>query len=187
VPAQNALLKTLEDGPKYAVFLLLSENYKTFLPTVLSRCVLYKIPPLGDAEVLAYLKSQGVDRASAQAAVPYAGGYLGRAMTLVRDEEFMAFREEILTMARDMDSKDIVEIFAMAKALEGYKERVGQVLEIFIMYYRDALVSGHTANAMDAAKKIRIIEDIKQKLNQNSNFLLTMEVMLLKLSGVGIA
>jgi len=187
VPAQNALLKTLEDGPKYAVFLLLSENHKAFLPTVLSRCVLYKIPPLGDAEVLAYLKSQGVDATLAQGAVPYAGGSLGRGMTLVGDEDFMAFRKEILDMAREMEGKDIVEIFAMAKALEGHKERVGQALDILTMHFRDDLLSGQAGNALDAAKKIRIIEDIKQKLNQNSNFLLTMEVMLLKLSGIGIA
>ena len=37
--AQNALLKTLEEPPAYAVFLLLAQNTSVFLPTVLSRCV----------------------------------------------------------------------------------------------------------------------------------------------------
>ena len=184
VPAQNALLKTLEDGPKYAIFLLLSEKHKTFLPTVLSRCVLYKIPPLGDAAVMEYLASQGIDRVAAQAAAAYGGGSLGRAMALARDEDFMAFRKEILEMAQNIENKNIVEVFAMAKTLESHKERISQVLDILLVYFRDILVSGQTDDMPATIKKIRIIEDIKQKLNQNCNFLLTMEVMLLKLSGI---
>lgn len=45
VQAQNALLKTLEEPPEYAVFILLAENTAAFLPTVLSRCVLFDIKP----------------------------------------------------------------------------------------------------------------------------------------------
>ena len=37
--AQNALLKTLEEPPEYVVILLLTNNAKIFLPTILSRCV----------------------------------------------------------------------------------------------------------------------------------------------------
>ena len=36
--AQNAFLKVLEEGPAYAVFILLSENPAALLPTVRSRC-----------------------------------------------------------------------------------------------------------------------------------------------------
>jgi DNA polymerase-3 subunit delta' len=36
--AQNALLKTLEDPPTPLIFLLLSQNLKALLPTVVSRC-----------------------------------------------------------------------------------------------------------------------------------------------------
>lgn len=36
--AQNAFLKVLEEGPGYAVFILLAPNAAALLPTVLSRC-----------------------------------------------------------------------------------------------------------------------------------------------------
>ena len=36
--AQNAMLKLLEEGPAYAVFLLLAENGGGLLQTVRSRC-----------------------------------------------------------------------------------------------------------------------------------------------------
>ena len=37
--AQNALLKTLEEPPGYAVLILLAQNTGAFLETILSRCV----------------------------------------------------------------------------------------------------------------------------------------------------
>ena len=39
VQAQNALLKTIEEPPEYAIIILLTTNADTFLPTILSRDV----------------------------------------------------------------------------------------------------------------------------------------------------
>jgi len=183
VPAQNALLKTLEDGPKYAVFLLLSQNHKAFLPTVLSRCVLYKIAPLDNAAVIGHLVERGINAESAAIAAASAMGSIGRAMAIATDESFTPFRDEILEIVRDIENKDIVEIFAMAKSLENYKDRITEALDILCIYFRDILVVGQTNYPQATIRKIRTIENAKQKLNQNCNFLLTMEIMLLKLSG----
>ena len=46
IQSQNALLKTLEEPPAHAVFLLLAERAEAFLPTILSRVVVMKIRPL---------------------------------------------------------------------------------------------------------------------------------------------
>lgn len=43
VQAQNALLKTLEEPPQYAVIMLLTENAEVLLPTIRSRCVMMKL------------------------------------------------------------------------------------------------------------------------------------------------
>ena len=51
VQAQNALLKTLEEPPEYAVILLLATNTDALLPTVLSRCVLLTMKSVSDEEV----------------------------------------------------------------------------------------------------------------------------------------
>ncbi len=48
--AQNAFLKVLEEGPQYAVFLLLSENPLALLPTVRSRCETLRLDPGADAD-----------------------------------------------------------------------------------------------------------------------------------------
>ena len=45
VDAQNALLKTLEELPEQALFILGASSGSMFLPTVLSRCEITQIPP----------------------------------------------------------------------------------------------------------------------------------------------
>ncbi|MFZ2967985.1 MAG: DNA polymerase III subunit delta' [Sulfuricurvum sp.] len=44
IPAQNALLKILEEPPPHIVFILLSPTKSTFLPTILSRMALHIEP-----------------------------------------------------------------------------------------------------------------------------------------------
>lgn len=43
VPAQNALLKLLEEPPAHTYFFLLTSHVDSFLPTILSRCQVIKI------------------------------------------------------------------------------------------------------------------------------------------------
>lgn len=49
--AQNALLKTLEEPPAYAVILILTSNVEELLPTIISRCVVLNMKPVSDALV----------------------------------------------------------------------------------------------------------------------------------------
>ena len=46
IEGQNALLKILEEPPKYGVFILLTDNPERLLPTVRSRCTELKLLPL---------------------------------------------------------------------------------------------------------------------------------------------
>lgn len=48
--AQNALLKVLEDGPSYLIFLLLTENPQQLLPTVRSRCETITLTPQAEVD-----------------------------------------------------------------------------------------------------------------------------------------
>ena len=53
--AQNALLKTLEEPPEYAVILILTTNVDALLPTILSRCVILNMKPVEDRLVKEFL------------------------------------------------------------------------------------------------------------------------------------
>ena len=53
--AQNALLKTIEEPPEYAVILLLTNNIGGLLPTIQSRCVRLDLKVVDDGLVKKYL------------------------------------------------------------------------------------------------------------------------------------
>ena len=48
VQAQNALLKTIEEPPEYAVIILMTRNAEVLLPTIRSRCVMLKLRNIRD-------------------------------------------------------------------------------------------------------------------------------------------
>ena len=58
VQAQNALLKTLEEPPAYAVIMLLTSNPEALLPTIQSRCVVLNMKPVPDDIVKNYLMKE---------------------------------------------------------------------------------------------------------------------------------
>jgi len=178
--AQNALLLSLEDGPKHAVFMLLATGLGGFLPTILSRCVEYKIPPLGTGVIVQHLMGQGVPQDKAQIAAEFSGGGVGRALTLLDDEEFAQIRTTTINLAQTISGMGIAEIFATAKELEQQKEHIIDILDILQMLYRDALVTFYD---VDALHKIHAITDAREKLRANCNFLMTVELLLLKLGG----
>ncbi|MCC8100663.1 MAG: DNA polymerase III subunit delta [Clostridiales bacterium] len=79
---QNALLKLLEDGPAYAVFLLVVENAASLLETVRSRCTELTCAPVTEGEALAWLRARYPDRedSALRAAAASCGGLLGDAI-----------------------------------------------------------------------------------------------------------
>ncbi len=56
--SQNAILKILEEPPSYGSFILIAENTKLLLPTILSRCLQYRFKEPSFQESIAELKAQ---------------------------------------------------------------------------------------------------------------------------------
>jgi DNA polymerase III subunit delta' len=58
--AANALLKTLEEAPSYAVLILTADNPEQLLPTIVSRCEVLRLRPLSIEEVKSDLEGRGI-------------------------------------------------------------------------------------------------------------------------------
>ena len=83
VQAQNALLKTIEEPPSYAVIFLLTENADSLLPTICSRCVMLKLRNIKDQLVKKYLMEQlQIPDYKAELCTAFAQGNIGRAIML---------------------------------------------------------------------------------------------------------
>ncbi len=86
VPAQNALLKTLEEPPPGVTIILLCRNEQTLLPTTLSRCSLVRFGPLPEDFVRSALAEQGIDDMQAAFWARFADGSVGRASKFAAGE-----------------------------------------------------------------------------------------------------
>lgn len=60
--AFNAFLKTLEEPPKHAVFILATTEKHKILPTILSRCQSYDFKRIGTKEIAAHLRQISTDQ-----------------------------------------------------------------------------------------------------------------------------
>lgn len=84
-PAQNALLKLLEEPPNYCVFILMTDNAEKLLTTVRSRAVELSLFPLTDLNMknaLLQLRPQA-DMELFSTAAERSGGYLGPALSIL--------------------------------------------------------------------------------------------------------
>jgi DNA polymerase-3 subunit delta' len=80
-PAQNALLKTLEEPPAASTFVLVTARPDLLLPTVRSRCQRVRFAPLGPADIAQVLiRDHGFAEKDAHAAAALADGSLARAL-----------------------------------------------------------------------------------------------------------
>ena len=55
--AFNAFLKTLEEPPKYAIFILATTEKHKIIPTILSRCQIYDFGRISNKDIIDHLKS----------------------------------------------------------------------------------------------------------------------------------
>jgi len=202
--AQNALLKTLEEPPSYAVFLLVSESLHNFLPTILSRCVVLRLKPLPVKKVEDYLLGLRYKVSDAYPAAVASGGSIGAALLLVSDEDFKEERKEIGDILNSLPDSNLWDILLLAKRLEKFKGNSVRMFDFMNSWYRDALVwkaTGDTSSFIqtDLVENIKLFSErmslkklalgadsilgASYNLKFNGNYLLTMEVMLMKMVG----
>src|SRR5258706_15589440 len=79
-PAQNALLKTLEEPPSSSVFILVTARPDVLLPTVRSRCPQLRFRPLSPGDLARVLIARGYNERDAHAVAATADGSVGRAL-----------------------------------------------------------------------------------------------------------
>ena len=121
--AQNALLKTLEEPPSYAVIFLLADGTSTFLPTIMSRCVTLPLRPVAEKAVEDCLKERfGADADRARLCARFSGGSIGRAVHLLENDDFATLREKTITLLRKIEEADASELASFAKEAAGQEQ-----------------------------------------------------------------
>lgn len=168
VQAQNALLKTIEEPPAYAVLLLLTTNAATFLPTILSRCVSLNIKVVPDEKIKKFLMSHyQVPDYQADICVAFAQGNVGKAIQLASSEDFNGLKASALQLIKRLGDIDLYEMGEAVKQISQYKLEIGDYFDLMMIWYRDVLLYKATKEVNDLIFKDEVY-DIKRQAEKSS-------------------
>ena len=197
--AQNALLKTIEEPPAYAVILLLTSNADSLLPTISSRCVTLNLRPVKESDVKEYLmEHMHLPDYQAQIDAAFAQGNIGKAKQIAESTEFAEMAERAFRLLRKSNELELYELVEMIKELTAEKQNIYDYLDLFTMWFRDVLLFKATKEVdglifkdqynyiKERAKKssyegieniIDAIGKARERLHSNVNFDLVMELL----------
>ncbi|HUO06214.1 MAG TPA: hypothetical protein VMU16_13535 [Candidatus Binataceae bacterium] len=140
IPAQNALLKTLEEPPGHAIIFMIAAGERTLLDTVRSRMRAVRFGPLNVADLEAILSERGVgDPARAAAIARLSRGSAARAIAMIEGAEPPI--KELLSALAGAKSIDFAransiaqEYFANRNDAAGNFELLARLLEEILCY-----------------------------------------------------
>src|SRR6266498_2656404 len=199
--AANALLKTLEEAPSYAVLILTADNPEQLLPTIVSRCEVLRLRPLRIEEVQQALEDKGFETNQSKLIAHISGGRFGYARRLLESESLLAEREERLNDLQSLISASRVEKFSYADKLSKDKDSMRRVILIWLSYWRDVMLRtaqaetplvnidrnveiediAHSMDLSSARLVVNGLESTLEKMERNVNTKLLAEVLLLDL------
>lgn len=203
VQAQNALLKTIEEPPKGVYIILLCESLELILDTIKSRCQIYKLTPLTKEDVKLYIDRINDDSFSQEeinAAIAYSEGMPGRAEAFLRDSSLKELRNTLVDLLFLITKSNPKELLDFEAKITVFKDKKEDILNILASFVRDIIIykeirDGNgiiNGDKIESIKKIAMemsykklnniidkIGEARRSLLSNSNFQLTIRVMLI--------
>ena len=199
--AANALLKTLEEAPSYAVLILTADTPEQLLPTIFSRCEVLRLRPLSVEMVQRELERRAVENSRARLLAHISGGRMGYAIRLIENDSLLEWREERLDDLLKLLPASRVEKFAYADKLARDKDSMRQTITFWLSYWRDVMLRTAQAETplvnvdrnveiedlagrMDLSSARTVVgglENALEKLERNVNPRLLAEVLLMDL------
>mgnify|MGYP001056566049 CR=1 FL=1 len=199
--AQNALLKTLEEPPEYAVILLLTNNSSRFLPTILSRCITLNFKPVAKEKIKTYLMEQyQIPDYQAELSAEFSAGNLGKAILYSSSEEFGEIKDEVVHILKYLREMEYQELLEALKYFSEKKQAMDECLDLMVLWFRDVLIFKATRDANRVLYKkelseirsqarvisfeglneiLEAISKLRLRLKANVNFEVAAELMLL--------
>jgi DNA polymerase-3 subunit delta' len=142
--AQNAFLKTLEEPPPHAVFVLVTTDAGLLLETVRSRCRLIEFGLVAAGEIEAALRERGVEAERAELLSRLAVGRPGWAIEASARPAILEKRSESFDLARELPRMSVSDRIDLAENLSDRFKRdrapVDDTLEDWLGYWRDVML-----------------------------------------------
>lgn len=203
IQAQNALLKTIEEPPRYGIVILLAENPGKIISTVHSRCARIRVLPLSKNLIEQYIKDQyDLNQEQIFLYADFADGSIGQAKDMIEDGEFWELREKSVDYIIRLEKANLIDLYDIVEEINKDREHLPQILDFWMIWYRDMLMikkfeigehifyKDFEAQLLDRSKELTYnkinnnfyeIIKAKKRVGKNINAMLIIENLLLGL------
>lgn len=170
--AQNALLKTLEEPPEYAVIILVTSNENLLLNTIKSRCIKILFSNLSDEEILEYFKRNHEDISKTM--VSTFGGSIERAINLKDKIEIYG---KIKNVFENIEQLNELEVLRLKDDVLNDKDEIFSILDYINTCFYNKMIN-NISKAEKYNNCIQAVEEAKTRLRRNSNYDMTIDNLL---------
>lgn len=180
VPAQNSLLKILEEPFEKTTIILITSSEKKLLLTIMSRCRKMKFGLVGDREIEEIIPE---GKKSKEEIIFWSLGRPGVAQKILSDQKELDFMKESFREFREIFSGHVADKFALAEKLSADVPSILNKLGIWSALLRVSLLGQNDKIKISPKKSLNILEEIEKSreiLNSsNANAKLVMENLFL--------
>ena len=163
--AQNAILKTIEEPPEYAIIILLTENAETLLATIRSRCVTLKFNMVDTIKIKKFLMDKyDIPEYQARTSAIFADGNIGKAIRYAENEDFMEIKTQVVSLFKSIKDISEFELMKDAKKIAENKDNINEYFDLIQLWFRDILIY-KSALDEDMILFREDMEDIKRMAN----------------------
>ena len=158
INAANALLKTLEEPPKDTVFLLVSHNPQSLLPTIKSRCRELRLSNLTESDLKSALKQMNLTIPENDSKIYslLGSGSVGNSIRLLEHDGAGLYRT-LLSFLNQLPNLNGFELEKFIATLSGNKNR--SRLDLFVELLNMLIARISKAGIMGYSSEEQILED----------------------------
>ncbi|MCI5735803.1 MAG: DNA polymerase III subunit [Eubacterium sp.] len=166
--AQNALLKILEEPPKYVVFILTTESKSALLSTVLSRSVCVSLEGVDIGRAANYITShcEGVDYNTAKKTAETFNGNIGKAISSLQDSKTSELVDVCNKICKALASSNEYEMLTLCSAFQKDRQGVVFACDLLKNIFRDALFAGDVSEHISGQEESAAL--LKSSLSRQS-------------------
>ncbi len=166
VAAQNTLLKTLEEPPRYITIILVSSNISSFLTTILSRVTQIPFEGIALEELKSYIYNK-YNIVFNYNILEYLNGSIGKAENIINNKLLEKFEmvDELYRLLKELET---IKVLMYSVNINFSNNDLLDYLEYIL--FRD-----------NKYKCVKIVENAKNRLKFNGNYDIIIDSMLLRL------
>lgn len=171
--AQNCLLKTLEEPPKFVTIILIVSNENMILNTIKSRCLKIYFNNLSDEELKKYINDNLEMNQFSENMLKASGGSIGKAKQIYKNKEIYSELDKMFT---NIEGYTLTDVLSKMDILYKSKDEIQDILE-----YLNTIFIKNAKDNIRYIDYIKYVEETKRDLNLNCNYDMCIDKLLFKI------